>query len=53
MHMFYYIVYDSICWAWTLMDKDYCCGTMYWMYYYVIFLNTYTEMIIVIKCAED
>ena len=35
------------------MDKDYCHGTMYLMYYYVIILNTYTEMIIVMKFAED
>ena len=53
MHMFYYLVNDCICWVCSLMDKDYFHGNMYWMYYYVILLNTYTEMIIVMKCAED
>ena len=27
MHMFYCLVYDYICWAYALMDKDYCCCT--------------------------
>ena len=53
LHMFYYLVYDCICWAWNLMDKDYCHGMMYWMYYYVVILNTYIEIIIVMKCAKD
>ena len=52
MHMFYYLLFDCIHWAWTLMNKDYCHSTMYWMYYYVIYLYAYTEMIIVIKRAE-
>ena len=52
MYMFYYYVCDCICWEWTLMDKDYCCRTIYWMYY-VIYFNAYTEMVMLIKCAED
>ena len=52
MNMSYYLIYDCICWAWTMMDKDYYRGTIYWMYYYVIYPNTYTEMIIVMSCAE-
>ena len=52
MHMFYYLLFDCIRWEWTLMDKDYCRSMMYWMYY-VIYLNAYTEMIIMIKCVED
>ena len=34
------------------MNKDYWHSTMYWMYY-VIYLNAYTKMIIVIKCTKD
>ena len=52
MHMFYYLVYNCICWAWTLMENDYCHSMMYLMYY-VIYLNAYTEMIILMKCVED
>ena len=53
LHMLYYLVYDYICWAQALMEKEYCRGVMYSIYYYVIFPNTYTEMIIVMKFAED
>ena len=52
MHMFYYLVYDYICWDCTLMDKEYCRDTMYYIYYCVISIYIYWDVYCDAMCRK-